>query len=427
MTYTQISKKTKKEARVKLEKFLEELEELHEQSSIRIEDWCIILKNFHIELEKSNLKEIANTSNDEGFRWSVDSLHMYGSEIVTSTSQIEVVYDDLKSAIRSVIDYLPRSYLQISKWDKIPFISYLGFICVILAIEYSTVIAFIAVIAGLVLTFACKSLEDIEKQNKKKWKEKDLEKQREAMSKQIEETRNRERREPETNYEDRRQRSKGIQFRIFAAVFGIIAAFAITETLYTFPSGIECTDENGNVIKQCFDNTEKLQDLPKLLLSEQVLVVGSFFAIGILFYQCGIMVLSTDVALLIEEGNRKSAFVSSIIIFLEGIVLFIAATSTDSLLRFSLWIFVLLALDIVWVLINLYARIDILFQWLHLDSLMMLFLLVVLLSPVNLGSSIKLAGIGFNYWAVIMVFVLRSVLDYKMGWKYWTKVPTEEN
>jgi hypothetical protein len=293
-----------------------------------------------------------------------------------------------------------------TKWDIIPFLSCAGFLFVFLLPDYSTVMAFTAAVVGLLVTFGCNLVEKREKTKLHKTPEENADTQITAA-----------------DATKKTKKSKDIQFRIFAAVFGLIAALAITNALETFPTGEECTKDDV-IIQQCLDNTEKIQDLPKLLASNPVIIIASFFAIGILFYHCGIMVLSTDIAPLLQ--NKKIiAFASSLIIFLQGIVLFIAADSTDSLLRFSLWIFLLMALDIAWVLVNIYAKIHMLFQWLHLDTILLLFLLVMLVSPENQGNLIKFGAVDFNYLAVFIVFVMRTAFDYKMGWEYWTKVTPE--
>ncbi len=206
-------------------------------------------------------------------------------------------------------------------------------------------------------------------------------------------------------------------FVIFSAVFGIIAAFAITEIL-------SAVIANDAAITPNFSDTHSLGDLVKFLWHEQVILVISFFPIGILFYHCGIVFLSTEAAELIAISRKKTTvFFSSLILFLEGIVLLLVSHSSSSLSQFSLWIFILMALDISWVLFNLRAGFAPLFQWLHFDGAMLFFALTIILLPEykmdNTGSQI--ANV---IWYVLIVFTVRTFYDYHSGWKFWTKFLT---
>jgi hypothetical protein len=290
--------------------------------------------------------------------------------------------------------------------------------------QYNISIAFLVAIIGLFVTYYCKVSE--EKVSEAKKRENDIKdnKKRETVTQKVEKLKNEneerdEKKELMNGKIVRIVRDKTVQFRIFAAVFGIIAAFAITAPIDALLD-YECESTPSQL---CLRDIRKIEDWSGFLTGQQVILISSFFAIGILFYHGGILALSGELAPLVEEGKKTSAFVSSLIIFLEGIVLFVASSTTDDLIQFSLWIAVLLALDIIWLIINLYARIDIMFQWLHLDSIVLLFLLFALLLPHQIDSSIIPANT--IYWAVLIVFLLRTMVDYKIGWRYWTKIQTE--
>ncbi len=333
--------------------------------------------------------------------------------------------------------------------------------------EYSITITFFVAVIGLLVTYYCKISEDKDYKKKKeengykKMKEekdkeyagnkkiltkklKELEKVKkmidgesdvydkkrktltneiELLGKKIEEVV----KELGENSKDRRlsgkigniARGRGVQFRIFAAVFGIIAALAISAPIEALlDDGCESTPS-----QLCPKDIRKITDWPKFLMGQQVILTSGFFAIGILFYHGGILTLSGELAPLIEEGRKGIAFVSSLIVFVEGIILFVASSVTDDLVQFSYWICVLLVFDITWLIINLYARIDMTFQWLHMDVILLLFLVFAFLIPLQLDSSIMPTSAA--YLAVFALFLLRSMIDYKIGWKYWTKVSTQ--
>lgn len=229
--------------------------------------------------------------------------------------------------------------------------------------------------------------------------------------------------EPKKKRENPKPHSGNAHFRIFAAVFGLIAAVAITDSLSTFDSEKDCIDISGTMTK-CLEFPANYDDMQKIFPSAQLLIIISFFSMGIIFYQCGIMFLSTEAANYVATGNKVGTFVSSLIIFLEGIVLFVAAISIGNTLQYAFWIAALMILDLVWVLVNLFKEIDILFQWLHFDFIMLIFLLIIMLSPSK--GTIEVFGVALEYWAILAVFVARTVFDYIVGWEYWSKfVPTE--
>ncbi|MGI0011235.1 MAG: hypothetical protein ACREAE_07530, partial [Nitrosopumilaceae archaeon] len=199
------------------------------------------------------------------------------------------------------------------------------------------------------------------------------------------------------------------QFLIFAALYATIGALAITESVYVFSS-----DKNLDFI-----NAYTWGGFIALLLSNYAFVIASYFTVAILFIHCGIVFFSSEAANLIGAGNKAGVFASSLLLFFEVITLFYAATTIDSILNFSFWIIVLMAIDILWVFVNIAKKIDALFQWLHLDSIMLMFLLSILFIYGNGDdSSVPKEVYGF----VLLIFLARTIADYKMGWKkVWGK------
>ncbi|MGI0011746.1 MAG: hypothetical protein ACREAE_10145 [Nitrosopumilaceae archaeon] len=296
-----------------------------------------------------------------------------------------------------------KKLYKVTKWDKYPFLSYLSFLLLIVDPHNLIFTGFIATIICLAVTYYCKLKENKEQKKKK------------------EEQKN----EDKKNEKTKDRPSRNSQFRIFAAVFGFIAALSMTNTLETFDSENYTCIGIDNTEFSCLDYPSNFEELPEFFISPQIMLVASFFSIGILMYHCGIMFLSTHAAYQIAKGHPIVTFFSSLLIFLEGIVLFVAASAVTNISQYALWMFFLIALDIGWVLLNLFKRLEQLFQWLHLDLAMMIFLLILVMSMPK-TTDIEFAGVAFEYWALLVVFVFRTVTDYHMGWKYWSIfIPTE--
>ena len=436
---TPITKAQKREARIKLEEFLEDLEETHNNDFASADDWNVLLDDLGKLIDDSKLENIL-LEYDLAIPEVADYLRNLCSYKIISNEEIKEVYCDLKSSLEAITYILPRTYFRLTKWDKIPFASYVGFLAVFVALDYSSVIGLAVAAGGMIMTAICKGFEEKERDEIRKNRKFKLNNRKEEQRK-IRESLSQKATKPDDSQlvdkikefssaieQKTKTIAKSVQFPLFATVFSIIAGWGIVESLYSFPEGDECIDSVTKAELVCIENTRTVQDLAKFFLTEQMLAVASFFAIAILFYHCGIIALSPDSSYLVAHSSKIGAFFSSLLIFLEGIVLFIAAGNTGSLPQFLLWIFILLVLDIGWVVLNRVARIDTLFQWLHLDSLMFLFVLTLLLSqdkvpPISIP---EIGTIGFNYIAVLAVFVLRAGLDYKMGWNFWTKfTPTQ--
>lgn len=344
-------------------------------------------------------------------------------------------------------------FYNTTKWDGCPFFAYFGFLFVFIDPKNATLIGFVAAIICFIVIYLCKLEEKklpkkmrikVETQNGKA-KIRTFYPTNKYVITTTETTDILDFIEKETKlnkfeikkiweFEDKDKTSQNMHYRIFAAVFGLIAAFAMTNSLETFNNEeLKCFGINDSKIT-CNTYPETFNDLPNFFASPQVILVASFFSIGILMYHCGIMFLSTDAVKLVYSGKPVITFFSSLIIFLEGIVLFIAALKVTSIMSFTFWMFLLMILDIGWVLLNIVKKLDPLFQWLHLDSVMAIFLIIIIQSSISTTDSFEIAdnslafaGVAFEYWAILGIFVLRTILDYNMGWEYWSKFVPESS
>ncbi|MBM3910126.1 MAG: hypothetical protein FJ356_00580 [Thaumarchaeota archaeon] len=238
----------------------------------------------------------------------------------------------------------------VTKWDKIPFFTYPLFLLVLIP-NFSVEMGLFAAIVGITVTSVCKLRED------------------KVVKKKIARVR--------TDEEKQKIASIKRQYAILATLYGLIAALALTTSLDSFATLFTdegCIDPQTETEIICFDKTETLEQLPFLLASNPMLLLVSFFAVGILYYHCGIAFFATEAADLVADKKKMGVLISSFLLFLEGLILYFAAYSIDSVLQFSLWIAVLMAVDITWVLINIRKKIDVLFQWIHFGSIVLLFL-----------------------------------------------------
>lgn len=424
--------KQRKELRIELEKILEEFDEIHDDDNATVDDWNILLDDLASLFKEYDVEKIIKEYHLEISTY--DFLSLISREKISSDDEIELIYDDLTSSLEEIILSLPKVYFKLTKWDKIPFISYAGFLAVFAVPPHANVIALSVAAAGMMLTVFCKSFEEKEKNQKINERASELHQRKEEIQKKRE-LKSQENETISTQeilnkikilykvISKKKKPSKSLQFPIFAAIFGLIATWGIVESLYTFTDEAKCINESRNSAVACIVDITTPPDMYNFIVSEHTFVVASFFAIAILFYHCGIITLTTDPAKLGGQSNKIGVFISSLIIFLEAILLFMAATNANSLPQFSIWIIILVGLDIVWIVLNIFARIDTLFQWLHLDSLMLLFLLILLTyKDANFDILISDTNpVSFNHIAVLVVFIMRAGLDYKMGWKYWSE------
>jgi hypothetical protein len=238
-------------------------------------------------------------------------------------------------------------------------------------------------------------------------------------------------------------------FAIIVIVFGAIAGLALTQAMIDFSD--QCINEKAvyvyTITKRtpCFDKVTSLQQLPELLSNDQMLLVISFFIIGTSFYHCGIMFLNPKTMVLVGEGDNKLITVNCLILFAESVTLFFAATSSDSIEKFSLWIILLLFLDISWGLLNFFhkdsdeilsrekkdkKRLNALYiGWAHLDGILLMFFITTLIFLTSAGGK-PVTAIEDGTWIhVVLLLVSASVIItiYEIGWPwFWAKFKTIE-
>ena len=208
--------------------------------------------------------------------------------------------------------------------------------------------------------------------------------------------------------EDHKEKESYPQLLIFAGLYAIIGGLAITQAVTIFSE----PDKN-----QYIAYAHTLEGFIMLASSKHSFVIASFFPIAILFIHCGIIFLSTDARKIIRVGNKVVFFISALLLFLEVVVVFYAANSIDNILNFASWIALLMAIDIGWVILNITKNIDMLFQWIHLDATMLVFLLTMLFIFHSVSQ------VTYEVYAyVLVIFLVRTIFDYKMGWNdVWGK------
>lgn len=204
---------------------------------------------------------------------------------------------------------------------------------------------------------------------------------------------------------------------IFSAVFAVIASLAMTEILYDLMD-----PTNERTMWDALSGNNEFERFYSFLVYPKFILTASFFSIGVLFYQCGIVFLSTEASEYVSKNSNKLAvFFSSLVLFIEGIILVFAAYSTDSVTMFAFWIFMLMVVDIGWIFLNLLKHIDALVQWLHFDFAILLFTMIVVLLLAN----VEEAPITV-FWYTLILFTTRTLYDYGAAWKFWTKfIPKE--
>ncbi|MCI4433721.1 MAG: hypothetical protein JHC41_09055 [Nitrosopumilus sp.] len=193
------------------------------------------------------------------------------------------------------------------------------------------------------------------------------------------------------------------QLFIFAALFAIIGGLAITAALDAFVD----PDQNSTILY-----VHNIASITDLISSPSAFVIASYFPIAILFIHGAIIFLSSQGAQIISKGNSFGYFISSLILFMEGIILFYAATSINNFLNFSFWIFLLMAIDLAWLAINWAKGIDFESQWVHFNLAMLFFTLCILLLFHSVTQVDKAV-----YAFMLIIFVARTVADYVAGWK----------
>ena len=238
-------------------------------------------------------------------------------------------------------------------------------------------------------------------------------------------------------------------FAIIVIVYGAIAGLALTQAMIDFSD--QCINEEGvyvhTITKRtpCFDKVTSLQQLPELISNDQMLLVMSFFIIGTAFYHCGIMFLYPPTMEFIGEQSNKLITANSLILFAESATLFFAATSSDSIEKFSLWIIILLFLDVSWGLLNFFYKdkpetseyrlrakkqLNALYLgWAHLEGIMLMFFITtsIFLTSANGKPVTEVVDGTWIHVVLLLVSIIVIITIYEIGWEwFWAKFKTDE-
>lgn len=181
---------------------------------------------------------------------------------------------------------------------------------------------------------------------------------------------------------------------ILGAIYGIVAAFAITQALINFGQA---------------SHFERIEEL----LFENainIILLTSFFLVAIPFYHGATVFLSSRAAELIHERKQRQIFFYFIMLFTEATFLFLMGISVTSVEQFVIWLFVLMIVDLGWTLVAyLIIRDEALPpEWIHLDFLTIVFLLIfVFLYP---------SAVWFSPFTLFIVLLFRTLIDYRVAW-----------
>ena len=234
-------------------------------------------------------------------------------------------------------------------------------------------------------------------------------------------------------------------FAIIVIVYGAIAGLALTQAMIDFSD--QCGNEENaskyNTITKrtpCFDEVTSPQQLPELISNDQMLLVMNFFIIGTAFYHCGIMFLYPQTLAFIGDKNTKLTTANCLLIFTESVILFFAATSSDSIEKFSLWIIILLFLDTSWCLLNFFYKdkheivayrirlkkqLNALYLgWAHLEGLMLMFFITTLIFLTSTDGN-SVTEVKDGTWIHIILLLVSAIVIiaiYEIGWEwFWAK------
>lgn len=126
-------------------------------------------------------------------------------------------------------------------------------------------------------------------------------------------------------------------------------------------------------------------------------------------------------------AGTRGLFFTFILSFLQGTFLLLMAISINSsetlstpeiFSRFVLWLFLLEIIDTIWIMLTILVRTSGFknssslpppYEWVLLNTLMMVFLLVYFLYPITITWDV--------YIALSIVFLARTLADFRVGWK----------
>ena len=111
---------------------------------------------------------------------------------------------------------------------------------------------------------------------------------------------------------------------------------------------------------------------------DAILLLAGFFVTAVAFFHAGITFLATDASVYLTEDKPRLVFPNFVFLFFEAIIIVFMADNVDNIVNLLKLIIALLVTDIVWTLIYIKHREVVFIEWIHYNSLTILFLVVIL-------------------------------------------------
>ena len=344
---------------------------------------------------------------------------------------------------KSIIERVNKK-LFLNKYDIIPFIPYSLFLPALIEKDYSVYFAFLASMLGIVTVLMCYVIRPERGNNKKDEQPKTRPKVlrvfqylADRLHKKDEQPKTRPKVLRVFQYladslhekdEQPKTRPKVEKFfLIFGAIYVIIAGVAFTHGIDTFL-----------LDNKSFTTTQNASDLVNFIQDNKTILFYSFFAVAILFFHCGLLFLSIEGIRYLTAGEDTAGnknkgneiiFCNVILLFAEAVILYFIADSVRSISRFSLWVMVLMSVDIFWTILQRFVFIkkhgdwekEVPFEWIHLDLLTLGFLWFLLLA----FQSDKISDAKY-YWLLLSVLFSSTAVNYIAMWRrIWSKIRIE--
>jgi hypothetical protein len=180
---------------------------------------------------------------------------------------------------------------------------------------------------------------------------------------------------------------------IFGMVYLFVAAFALTEAIETYGE--------KRLPQILSDNSMEDDDITAIL------VVIAFLVTAIAFFHAGITFLATDASEYLTRGKPLLLLPNFVVLFFEAVIIFFMAANVDNILNFLKLTIALLMTDIIWILFYIRHKDVVFVEWLHYNSLTVLFLILVL----------PFADLSLTFIFMFIILTSRTVCDYIFGWK----------
>jgi hypothetical protein len=216
---------------------------------------------------------------------------------------------------------------------------------------------------------------------------------------------------------------------VLAGIYAIVASFAITASLEGFFKALTSTNTTIR------DPTQLISLLgSNYNYFTTTFLVLTFFSVAITSYLGTAFFLSyvgerpkEEIKSDLLTAGTKGLFFTFVLSFLHGTFLLFMAVSINSpeslstpeiFSIFVLWLFLLELTDTIWIMVTMLVRtsgfknpfqVPPPYEWVLLDTLMMIFLLAYFLYPTTITWD--------AYLALLIVFVARTLADFRVGWK----------